>query len=48
MYLPITLLGISNKRSIDVTDLEDSEIELIAQLVDKLRQKINIVILYPR
>ena len=33
------LLGITNKRSIDVTDLEDSEIELIAQLVDKLRQK---------
>ena len=33
------LLGITNKRNIDVTDLEDSEIELIAQLVDKLRQK---------
>lgn len=33
------LLGMTDKRSIDVTGLDDSEIELISQLVDKLRQK---------
>lgn len=32
------LLGITDSRNIDVTGLEDDEIELIAQLVDKLRQ----------
>lgn len=33
------LLGMTDKRNIDVTGLDDSEIELISQLVDKLRQK---------
>jgi transcriptional regulator with XRE-family HTH domain len=33
------LIGITNKRTIDVTGLDDSEIELISQLVDKIREK---------
>lgn len=33
------LLGMTDKRSIDVTGLDDSEIELISQLVDTLRKK---------
>lgn len=33
------LLGMTNKRNIDVTDLDDDEIELISQLVDMLRGK---------
>jgi transcriptional regulator with XRE-family HTH domain len=33
------LLGITDKRTIDVTGLDDSEVELISQLVDKLREK---------
>lgn len=33
------LLGMTDKRNIDVTGLDDGEIELISQLVDKLRQK---------
>lgn len=32
------LLGMTDKRYIDVTGLNDSEIELISQLVDKLRK----------
>lgn len=32
------LLGMTDKRNIDVTGLDDSEIELISQLVDKLRK----------
>lgn len=32
------LLGVTDKRNIDVTGLDDSEIELISQLVDKLRK----------
>lgn len=32
------LLGMTDKRHIDVTGLNDSEIELISQLVDKLRK----------
>lgn len=32
------LLGLTEKRSIDVTGLTDEEIELISQLVDKLRK----------
>ena len=36
------LLGMTEKRNIDVSGLRDDEIELISQLVDKLRcQKIN-------
>ena len=31
------LLGISDKRNIDVTGLDDNEIELISQLVDVVR-----------
>lgn len=31
------LLGLTEKRNIDVTGLNDSEIELLLQLVDKLR-----------
>ena len=31
------LLGLTEKRSVDVTGLEDAEIELITQLVDKLK-----------
>lgn len=33
------LLGMTDKRNIDVTGLDDGEIELISQLVDKLRFK---------
>lgn len=33
------LLGMTDKRNIDVTGLDDSEIELISQLVDTLRKK---------
>lgn len=33
------LLGITDKRSIDVTGLTDGEIEVISQLVNMLRQK---------
>lgn len=32
------LLGLTSKRDIDVTGLDDSEIELLSQLVDKLRK----------
>lgn len=32
------LLGLTEKRSVDVTGLEDAEIELITQLVDKLKK----------
>lgn len=32
------LLGLTEKRSIDVTGLEDAEIELITRLVDKLKK----------
>lgn len=32
------LLGMTDKRNIDVTGLDDSEIELVSQLVDKLRK----------
>ena len=32
------LLGITDKRNIDVTGLNDDDIELISQLVDKLRK----------
>lgn len=32
------LLGLTEKRSVDVTGLEDTEIELITQLVDKLKK----------
>ena len=33
------LLGITDKRNIDVTGLNDNEIELVLQLVDMLRDK---------
>ena len=33
------LLGITNTRNIDVTGLNDNEIELVLQLVDMLRNK---------
>lgn len=33
------LLGITNKRNIDVTGLNDNEIELVLQLVEMLREK---------
>ena len=33
------LLGIADKRNIDVTGLNDTEIELVSQLVDMLRNK---------
>lgn len=33
------LLGMTDKRNIDVTGLDDGEIELISQLVDTLRLK---------
>ena len=33
------LLGITNTRNIDVTGLNDNEIELVLQLVDTLRNK---------
>lgn len=32
------LLGLTEKRNIDVTGLNDAEIELLSQLVDKLRE----------
>lgn len=32
------LLGMTDKRNIDVTGLDDEEIELISQIVEKLRQ----------
>ena len=32
------LLGLTERRSIDVTGLTDEEIELVSQLVDKLRK----------
>lgn len=32
------LLGLTEKRSIDVTGLDDAEVELISQLVDKLKK----------
>ena len=35
------LLGMTDKRNIDVTGLGDDEIELVSQLVDKLRLKRN-------
>ena len=38
------LLGITDKRTIDVTGLNDGEIELISQLVDALREK-NVALL---
>ena len=37
------LLGITNTRNIDVTGLNDNEIELVLQLVDTLRNKNNSV-----
>ena len=33
------LLGMTDKRNIDVTGLDDDEIELISQLVDKLKKR---------
>lgn len=33
------LLGITDKRTIDVSELSDEEIELVSQLVDALRKK---------
>ena len=33
------LLGMTDKRNIDVTGLRDNEIELVSQLVDMLRNK---------
>lgn len=35
------LLGMTDKRNIDVTGLSDNEIELVSQLVDMLRNKNN-------
>lgn len=32
------LLGLTEKKSIDVTGLDDSEVELLSQLADKLRK----------
>lgn len=32
------LLGLTEKRSIDVTGLDDAEVELLSQLVNKLRK----------
>ena len=37
------LLGMTDKRNIDVTGLSDNEIELVSQLVDMLRNKNNSV-----
>ena len=37
------LLGMTDKRNIDVTGLSDNEIELVSQLVDTLRNKNNSV-----
>lgn len=33
------LLGMTDKRNIDVSDLTDDEIQLVSQLVDMLRKK---------
>ena len=33
------LLGLTNRRNIDVTGLNDNEIELVSKLVDTLRNK---------
>lgn len=33
------LLGITDKRNVDVTGLNDNEIELVSQLVDMIRNK---------
>lgn len=35
------LLGMTDKRNVDVTGLNDNEIELVSQLVDMLRNKNN-------
>jgi transcriptional regulator with XRE-family HTH domain len=35
------LLGMTDKRDIDVTGLNDNEIEVVSQLVDMLRNKNN-------
>ena len=35
------LLGMTDKRNIDVTGLSDNEIELVSQLVDTLRNRNN-------
>ena len=35
------LLGMTDKRNIDVTGLSDNQIELVSQLVDTLRNKNN-------
>ena len=35
------LLGVTSQRTIDVSDLDEEEIELISQLVDKLRKLNN-------
>ena len=35
------LLGMTDKRNVDVTGLSDDEIELVSQLVDMLRNKNN-------
>ena len=32
------LLGITNKRNIDVTGLDEEEIELLSQIADKFRR----------
>ena len=32
------LLGITDKRNVDVTGLDDESVELVSQLVDKLRK----------
>lgn len=37
------LLGLTDTRNIDVTGLNDNEIELVSQLVDMLRNKNNSV-----
>ena len=37
----VYLLGMTDKRNIDVTGLSDNEIELVSQLVDTLRNKNN-------
>ena len=36
------LLGVTSQRTIDVSDLDEEEIELISQLVDKLRKLNNL------
>ncbi len=33
------LLGVTDKRNVDVSGLSDNEIELVSQLVDMLREK---------